>query len=684
MLWAKIDEASRHENLCPRLLTPVMAFSTRTTITTALVALLLATYAWVAWSASLGKGPAFDESAHLTAGYSYWKFNDYRLQPENGNLPQRWAALPLLALGPRLDPADAADRWMAADVWKIGQRFLYESGNSPELMLSAGRAAMTLWGVACGLLVFFWSRRLWGDAGGVLSLALFAGSATLLAHGPMVTSDMTAAFCLLAATGAFWRQLEKPGRLHLATSLALTGLASIAKFSVLLLPFIYGLLLLWHFLWLPEAMGERPAWTVVAGRVAGLVAAHVATAALVVWAAFGFRYQAEAPGLPPLPDFYIPWDNLLPASGARRHLLLALKEYRLLPEAYTHGLAYVLRASEARGAFAAGHVSTTGWWWFFPYTFLLKSSLAELGAVILLAGAATHRWLRNTSANAARDLRRIAPLLVFVAIYGTASITSNLNIGHRHILPLYLPLFILTGVLLRHSRFGRLAAAILLLGQAIETSRAYPSYLAYFNPIGGAPDQRWRHLVDSSLDWGQELPALGDWLRQHRRDHEPVYLTYFGVGDPRHEGIEAVQFAPFSSVWREPTIHPLRAGLYCVSATILQDTYSPLNGPWTSWHERTFKDLSGYFLSHPEAWQGYAFRDGTDAERLRWNYERARFARIAQYLRMRRPEAVIGHSILVYRLDAREVSLAIDLPPAGLIELLESAIRTREDVKAAP
>jgi hypothetical protein len=661
-----------------------MAFSTRSTTITALVALLLATYAWIGWSASLGKGPAFDESAHLTAGYSYWKFNDYRLQPENGNLPQRWAALPLLALKPRLAIEDTSDHWTEADVWKIGQSFLYESGNSPELLLSAGRAAMTLWGVASGLLVFFWSRRLWGDAGGVLSLALFAGSTTLLAHGPMVTSDMTAAFCLLAATGAFWRQLENPGRLHLATSLGLTGLAAIAKFSVLLLPFIYGFLLSWHYFWRPKNVGERPAWSHIASRVAGLIVAHGAAATLVVWSAFGFRYQAEVPGLPSLPDFYIPWNHLLPANGARRHILVALKEYRLLPEAYTHGLAYVLRASEARGAFAAGHVSSTGWWWFFPYTFLLKSSLAELGAVIVLTIAATHRWLRNASADAARDLRRIAPLLVFVAVYGTASVTSNLNIGHRHILPLYLPLFIFAGVLLRRGRLGRVAAAILLLGQAIETSRAYPSYLAHFNPLGGPPDQRWRHLVDSSLDWGQELPALGDWLRQHRRENEPVYLSYFGVGDPRREGIEALQFAPFSSIWAEPTIHPLRAGLYCVSATILQDAYSPLNGPWTPHHERIFTELSGYFLSHPEVWQGYAFRDGTEAERLRWNYERARFARISQYLRVRRPDAVIGHSILVYRLDAREVSLAIDLPPAGLVQLLESAMRGPDDLKATP
>ena len=663
-----------------------MAFSLRPPVTAALTALLLALYAWAGWSASLGKSPAFDESAHLTAGYSYWKFNDYRLQPENGNLPQRWAGLALLPLAPRLDPREDPYYWSKADVWHIAQRMLYETGNPPGLLLAAGRGAMVLWGVACGLLVFFWARRLWGDAGALLSLALCAGSATMLAHGPMVTSDMTAAFCLLAATGAFWSHLEKPGKGRLALSLLLTGLAAIAKFSFLLLPPIYALLLAWHFLTRPAAVAPRPPVHLVILRLSGLVAAHAAAAVFVVWAAFGFRYQAVAPGMPPAADLYIAWNELIPPQGLRREVLLALKEYHLLPEAYAHGLAYVLRASEARGAFAAGQHSSTGWWWFFPYAFLLKSSLAELAALAAVSILATRRWLQSRGAHAFADLRRLAPLLALVAVYGCASVTSNLNIGHRHILILYLPLFIVAGLLLKPgaARLWRVGAAVLLFGQGIEACRSYPCYLAYFNPLAGSADNRWKHLVDSSLDWGQELPALAAWLRQNQRGQEPVYLSYFGVGDPRHEGIVAVPFAPYFALWSELRLHPLKPGLYCVSATVLQDTYSPFNGLWTEEKETTFRKLSGYLLNNQEAWKGRILEDGTTAERTRWIYERVRFARLAQYLRLRRPETVIGSSILVYRLDEKEVSIAIDLPPPGVASLMEAALKSRGQLKAKP
>lgn len=661
---------------------------------TALIAFLVALHVWLGWSATLEKGPAFDESAHLTAGRAYWKFNDYRLQPENGNLPQRWAGLAVAPLDPRMDPAASPQDWGVADVWMIGHRFFFETGNPVELMLAAGRGAMVLWAAAIALLVFFWSRRLWGTWGALLSLSLCAGSATLLAHGPLITSDATAAFCLVAASGAFWRYLKKPGPGRLALSLLLTGAAAIAKFSFVLLVPIYALLLVWHFCSRPAPAGTalpfKKRLSVESLKVAGLVAAHSLAVLLMVWAAFGFRYEAEAPGMPPGENLYIPWEELLPPSGLRREVLVTLKDHRLLPEAYVHGFAYVLDASKSRGTFAAGEVGTTGWWWFFPYAFLLKSGLAELAAFATLLALATRRWIfEGRSRSVFQDLEKIAPLAVFTLVYGAASVASNLNIGHRHILPLYLPLFILAGALVRPAagKACRALAAALVLVQTVEAGVAYPNYLAYFNPLAGPSDRRWRHLVDSSLDWGQELPALSRWLKANRAPGEPVFLSYFGVADPRREGMNVIQFAPYSSQWRAPRLATLRPGLYCVSATLLQDTYSPLNGPWTLKLENTFQVVGAYFAEHPgefDAPRGYSLMQGTFDEKRRWLFERVRFARLAQYLRVRRPDAVINSAMLVYRLDEREVSLAVNAPTPVFRQLIEQAFDDANRIKAAP
>ena len=119
----------------PRVSRPVLV---------ALAALLLATHVWLAVSATIGLGVTADETAHLTAGYSYWRFNDYRLQPENGNLPQRWAALPLLPQHPKLEPDQQPDAWRRSHVWLISQRFFFEAGNSIDFLLLTAHSAMVL------------------------------------------------------------------------------------------------------------------------------------------------------------------------------------------------------------------------------------------------------------------------------------------------------------------------------------------------------------------------------------------------------------------------------------------------------------------------------------------------------------------------------------------------------------
>jgi len=211
----------------PRFLPPVFV--------TTLVTLLLALHWWLGVSATRETCTTSDELAHLTGGFSYWRFNDYRLQPENGNLPQRLAALPWVAGGARMDTTDPA--WARSNVWIIGHRFFFGSGNNTDYLLLLTRATMALLGVALGWLIFAWSRRLWGDAGGLFSLGLYALCPNFLAHGPLATSDVAMTLVLLAASGAFWRQTRRLDRKTWALSAGLLAVASVTKFSwVLLLP----------------------------------------------------------------------------------------------------------------------------------------------------------------------------------------------------------------------------------------------------------------------------------------------------------------------------------------------------------------------------------------------------------------------------------------------------------------
>src|SRR5438045_589195 len=100
-----------------------------------LIAILVAVlHAFMAVTAVNTKSPTFDEPQHLTAGVSYWVRNDFRLDPENGNLPARWAALPLLWSHPNF--VSLNDRgWQCADEGRTGHQFFYEVGNDPDQIL---------------------------------------------------------------------------------------------------------------------------------------------------------------------------------------------------------------------------------------------------------------------------------------------------------------------------------------------------------------------------------------------------------------------------------------------------------------------------------------------------------------------------------------------------------------------
>ena len=145
------------------------------------VCALLSWYFVSALAAVAGKCTTFDEPYHLAGGYSYWKLGDFRLHPENGNLPQRWAALPLLLTDYEFPSLDDQP-WRTSLKESIAPRFLYWVGNDADSILRRGRAMIALLGVALGALVFGWARRLWGVAAAFTSLTLYVFCPTLLAH----------------------------------------------------------------------------------------------------------------------------------------------------------------------------------------------------------------------------------------------------------------------------------------------------------------------------------------------------------------------------------------------------------------------------------------------------------------------------------------------------------------------
>ncbi len=660
-----------------------------------LVGMLLLVYVGLATSSMAVKGNAFDEMSHLTAGVSYWRTGDYRLNSEQGAFPQRWAALPV-HLGRFAFPSLDQQWWRISNEWALGQQFFFELGNDLQHMLFVSRLMIVLLGVVLGLIVYVWSRAVFGRVGGFVSLTLYCLSPTILAHTQLVTSDAAAALTMTAAIGAFCLATHRlsPGTAALAC-VATAALFLSKASAIVYMPMAVLLAAVRLVDGRPIVVGwGRPRHGVVrratqAWVIAGVVALQGLVVWVSIWGAFGFRYEAMREPEPGRDRLFMSWEELLSDRRPTTRMIGAVRAARLLPEAYMWGLAFHSRTTEHnRVGFLNGEYSTEGWWTFFPYCLMVKTPLPLFILLGLGAAGTVVLWLRRAhglpSWTAVRQgSYATAPLWILLAVYWVAVLGTKLNIGHRHLLITYPAMFILAGSAAAWLKISP-RWAVLLVGAplawlAVDSAMIWPHYLSYFNGLAGGPRNGYRHLVDSSVDWGQDLPLLKQSLDEQelrQPGHPPVYLLYFGSGDPQYYGLD-VQLLP--GVWgpAKPTglPEPLRAGTYCISVTQLQGVYStPAIGPWCEPYERQYQYYRRLWNEYQKAQDSVEpsqrrrllarfSEESWHAQLMMWQELRA--ARLCAYLRQHRerPDDRIGYSIHLYRLSEQEVREAIDGPP---------------------
>lgn len=665
------------------------------------VVLALSLYWLMAISVSSRHGVTADEVVHLTGGYSYWKFNDYRLHPENGTLPMRVAALPVLGLDLKF-PSTDDPLWLGSKVNLVGEQFFHRLGNPTAEMLWRGRAAMALFGVLAVWLTWRWARGLFGRAAGALALVLAVFCPALLAHGGLITSDIAFTACSLAALSAVWRLLHRGtwGRL-LAASVACAA-CFLSKMSGAFIVPVIGLLLLLRWMRpVPYALAFGRRVRLLRGRlrVAGAtLALLVATGAgslVLLWANYSFRFEGANLARSDFESYYFPWDVVLdevpvpwsdessltpmapktraPEPTTLTQLIGTLRDHRLLPEAFLWGFAHTYKFSRERPSFFMGEHRKTGWPLFFPTAFLMKTPLPAL--VLFVAGIAALLVMRRRGPSVSAWLRprgallyRAAPLLLFAALYWFMAVRMTLNLGHRHILPVYPAFYVFASaaVLWLTVRVGRLVAVALVAAaglQAVDSLTARPFYLAYFQPLTGGTERAHRYFVDSSLDWGQGLPDLRVWLEELRRggDTNPVYLTYFGADSPQAYGLDVVRFGDEMTDYGERFFPAqVRGGWFVMSATHYRRVYLPTRNGWTAEHEALYRRLM-------QRLNEAGGSDGTDAarhaqlQRDAQDIELLQFARLCRWLdaQGREPTAMIGASLLVFPLTDAEVGAAL-------------------------
>jgi Dolichyl-phosphate-mannose-protein mannosyltransferase len=458
----------------------------------------------------------YDEPAHLATGMEWLERGTYTFEPLHPPLARVAVALAPYLSGLRLTGEK--------DMWVEGDEILL-AHNRYVRNLSLARLGVLPFFLLATFVIWHWGRVRYGDAPALVATLLFTTSPAVLAHAGLATTDIALTATFAAALMVFINWLERPSYLRSAVLGVAVGLAVLSKFSALLfLPACGIAVLAWR--WLLERGRQE---SIVANdsfrRGRGLAVAVMAMI-LVVWAGYRFSIGPVTPaGLTLHPRI----DHLLGTSGTFHNWAYSAAEFRWTPApAFFRGLA-ALRDMQANGqkGYLLGQIRLTGWWYFFPVALVVKTPLPFLILIfvgIFYLGKAG--WLE-------RNWILVAPVAAALALL-LVCMPSHINIGLRHILPIYPFLALIGGVGAcrlwsgARPKYVRPAVVLILLAWQLTSSiRAHPDYLAYFNELAGQHPERI--LIDSDLDWGQDLFRLSAALRQ--RHVEEVSIAYEGSPD---------------------------------------------------------------------------------------------------------------------------------------------------------
>lgn len=458
-----------------------------------------------------------DEAVHLSAGYTYLTRGDWRFNPEHPPLVKILAALPLLAIKPHVT-TEMEDAWakssdLSYDSWKenraFGEAMLYKAGNNPDQLLFWGRMPMVALTLLLGVVIFWIAFKHWGATAALTATALYTFNPIVNGHGHLITTDIAISLGFLLSVYSFWQLLERPTwRWSLLWALAFGFSLLVKHTAIILLPTFLVLLVIsliqqrrgfdWRQVLLKSAVGLLLVWA-------------------LVWAGFGFHdnvsgYQVVRTSNPDpvvITDPKTDPDDTLSRSISR-----------LLPANYLKGLSLVIdHASDGHVSYLLGQESLTGWWYYFPILFLLKTPLAML---IIFGGAAYLIVARRPRSSL------VIGLIASGAVFLLVAMDSKANLGVRHILPIFPLLTIASAWAVTVDRRFRTATFAFLAWLLATSVLSYPTYLGYFNELAGGSKNGYKVATDSNLDWGQDLKRIKIYIDAH--PNKKPYVDYSWAG----------------------------------------------------------------------------------------------------------------------------------------------------------
>jgi len=479
-----------------------------------------------------------DEPVHILSGYEYLK-GIYTVNPEHPPLGKMFSAIPLNNIKPYF-PKDgnfeeAIRDYYYYDSWNetriYAHKWLYDTpGNNPDEIVASSRMVVVIFTIILGLILFLVAKHWYGIITALISLFLYSFSPLILTHGHLANTDLWAMLGFFTAIFGFAWYIEKPENLRLFISALLLSFALLVKFSLVLVVPI--MIILWYIKYLKSGKDKKYSFKKI--LVTALIYFVVSFGA--IWIVYGFPINTA------------PAEIVVPNQTANVEMLQKLSpimDHLPLPE-YLKGLIMVVSTSLShRPAYILGNYYSSGVWYYFPFAFLVKEPLSLL---IMLFGGIIY-WVTTRRKLEFRDWVLIVP----VGIYFIVSIFSKLNIGIRHLMPIYPFIFIFIGYFVSElyekityekkllTAYGLLLMTLFSWYLYANIS-VYPYYMTYFNELAGGPKNGGKLLADSNIDWGQDMKRLSNWVRENNIT-EPIRMEYFWSGklQPKYYGINFIE-----------------------------------------------------------------------------------------------------------------------------------------------
>ncbi|MEM9773454.1 MAG: hypothetical protein AAF902_02660 [Chloroflexota bacterium] len=488
--------------------------------------------------------PTMDEQNHLVRGYSFLQTGDPRLSIEHPPLINLLSALPLKTIsGISFSPEHSG--WQDREWYSVANSFFWQDGNPVLLMVFMGRLPIVFLTIFLALAGFYAGNRFWGRPAGWFVFIGLLFDPSLFAHGRYITTDLGGTLFIFLATlvvyNLFQTKKQWPTK-QIALAALSIGLAFSAKLtSITFVP-------IWILLALLPIYANSSIWT----RISNLAISGLSSL-IVVWLLFGLEF---GPFL--FVDESIRWLNA--NSGPMPTFWSGIERIALL-------------SSGERPSFLLGQFSTNGFRHYFPVAFIVKTP------VLVIIGFVAGLFVLFTRS---RESRKTLFLVVPVSIYFGLAMTSELNIGYRHLLPT-LPFVYLVasgGLAVLYKQFSvqskRWSALVLTILLMLPTLWYHPYQISYFNLLVGGPQNGADVLVDSNIDWGQDLKRLKLWMDDN--GVESVKLGWFGIADPAVYGIQyepmpGDPIARFRDLWWNVPFDRTRPepGIYAISTTSLAE-----------------------------------------------------------------------------------------------------------------